>query len=110
MDLVKAERLSVKYKYSIFVFHALKYLRVGLLILSVAKTASYTLHCINDHHYTWRRAAGRLTKNEHIYTSTKRYNIQQTLYTKISGLKDTFWNIWCKNSPGQSEDQQIKVL
>ncbi len=31
--------------------------------LSNKTTASYTLHCINDHHYTWRSAAGRLTKS-----------------------------------------------
>jgi len=99
MHSVKAERqrLSVKYKYSIFVFHALKYLRVGLLILSVAITASYALHGINDHHYTWRRTAGRLTKctvHEHIYTSTKYYNTQvQVLSKKISRLKDIVRNI-----------------
>jgi len=77
MHSVKAERqrLSVKYKYSIFVFHALKYLRVGLLILSVAITASYALHGINDHHYTWRRTAGRLKSVQYMNTFTHQPNI-----------------------------------
>lgn len=58
--------------------------------LSNETTASYTLHCINDHHYTWRGAAGRLTKSTWTHL-----HINQTLQhpADLCQRKPVGWNI-----------------